>query len=231
MSSLVVFLHGSGSSGLEMRQFLQLFPFSRGNTFLKEMKKLNADVVCPTSHSIPYSPLLKEPSNVWFDRSLEFTTLGRDDPYEDESNIERSAMSLRDFIHEQERLRTYDHIYIGGMSMGGGMSLHLLKYLSDDPRILDRLRGIFVVSSYLINQSRFFRGSTLSSIPILMLHGRMDSLIRYEWGESSANDIKASGYDLDFKPYNHADHELTADMVSDSLLFFQATFTNLRAHS
>lgn len=196
-----------------MRQFLQLFPFSRGNTFIKEMKALNADVVCPTSREMAYSPHHGERRNVWFDRSLGFTSLARSDEYEDKKNIEQSAMDLRAFIYEQVGLKAYDHIYIGGMSMGGGMSLHLLTYLSQDPSILERLRGIFVVSSYLIKTSRFFQCQPLPSVPILMLHGRIDTLIRYEWGETTMQDIRALGYDVDFKSYDYADHELTADMV------------------
>lgn len=231
--SLLLFLHGSGDDGSYLNyQLTSLSLPSIGQSFAAEVSgSLQLDLLTPGSlfvllyhllwshiivaHSKPYSPANMMNMHVWFDRSTEFDYLGRNDNFEDDRGIDSSIDSLVKLIDSQE---PYVSLIIGGFSMGGGMSLHLLDRIRTIPRFESRLLGAFAISSYLVSSSRIFSNTLPNSsdrkIPIFMMHGTADSLIRYAWGRETFASLEAMDdrYRGTFKRFS-VDHDLDPIMV------------------
>ena len=76
--SLVVFLHGSGGTGPEIRSFLDTVPLESFGmkTFRTVADEKKIEFVCPTAAKRPYTPALGERMNVWFDREGDFNRKG-----------------------------------------------------------------------------------------------------------------------------------------------------------
>lgn len=92
--AVVVFLHGSGSSGRELRSYLEVVGVPVGNddvdkSFAAHLMELSWSLSCPTAPERPYTGAMNMPSNIWFDRSSDWMTLGRKDK-EDLEGIEAS---------------------------------------------------------------------------------------------------------------------------------------------
>eukprot|EP01035_Chromulina_nebulosa_P059951 gene59951-82021_t len=157
MKTIVLLLHGSGGTGMQLRTFLETAPInSLGQRTFREI--LDAGLSCesgkrtgpislvtPTSDVMPYTPLGGETLNVWFDRSPQFLSRGMEDR-EDLIGADRSIDKLFPIISELDR--NFDNIFIGGFSMGGGLALHFLRR-----KISAKIKGIFSMGSFLVNSS------------------------------------------------------------------------------
>jgi predicted esterase len=138
----LIFLHGSGGSGIELRTYLESFRIEAFNykTFRQITDENNMDIYCPTSKSIEYLPAFGHPMNVWFNRSLNFTNLGLNDTYEDTVEIQESINRIKKLINDI--YDKYDYIVLGGFSMGGGLTLYFTR-----ETLPDKVIGIFSISS------------------------------------------------------------------------------------
>ena len=168
--SALVFMHGSGSSGPELRSYLESIPLEQFDyqTFRQVMDTMGMDLITPSAASRSYGPFGGERANVWFDRSPDFLETGLDD-LEDTRGAERSLGSVLRSIDNS----AYDHIFIGGFSMGGGLALHTLRQ-----NLSSKFRAIFAIGSYLVNDSAVFTGNLGSArtLPVMMMHGRLPVL-------------------------------------------------------
>ena len=83
--TLLIFLHGSGGNGPELRSFLDSVPLQQFGlkTFRHVATDKNIDYICPTAIERPYTPAMGEYMNVWFDRSSNFIRKGITDSLED----------------------------------------------------------------------------------------------------------------------------------------------------
>ena len=83
--TLLIFLHGSGGNGPELRSFLDSVPLEQFGlkTFRHVANEKNIDFICPTAIKLPYTPAMGEYMNVWFDRSSSFIRNGIADSLED----------------------------------------------------------------------------------------------------------------------------------------------------
>lgn len=87
------------------------------------------------------------------------------------SNISLQILSVIDNLKS-----SYEHIFVGGFSQGGCLSLHMLRseYMARQP---EHLRGIFSMGSFLVKNStvlqqpRVATDDSRSDLPILMMHG------------------------------------------------------------
>jgi len=88
----VVFLHGSGSSGNDLRSFLEHVPIPslEYNTFAKCLKEIDCDIFTPTANRIMYDGI-GEYANVWHNRRQNWENFGVDDSYEDLNGISASS--------------------------------------------------------------------------------------------------------------------------------------------
>ena len=147
--TLLIMLHGSGSSGVELRQYLSLIPLDSGEyrTFVDECKRTQIDLLTPTAPSRPYSPAAGECMSVWFDRSPYFQEAGVDDSTEeDTAGIEQGLSRLRTLLTELTADETFQHVFLGGFSMGGCLALHALSRLGSFQVCLCVLMSFSLVS-------------------------------------------------------------------------------------
>lgn len=93
----LVFLHGSGDNGLSFGSFFRMVPLeSFGDSCFEEvLRLLNIDIITPSARSRPYTPMMGEEANIWFDRSLNWDSLGVEDDFEDIDGINSSLTNVR----------------------------------------------------------------------------------------------------------------------------------------
>lgn len=215
--ALLIFLHGAGGNGRDLRQFLATVPFGAAQGYLPfEMlaREEGIDILTPTAEAVPYSPLLGECVPVWFNRATNFLQHGLDDTFEDVEGATKSLGSIIALI--EEGAKTYDHIFWGGISMGGCLSLHGLR-----TNLNPKVRGIFSMGSFLVSKSIVLDENTTlgtsSKLPVFMMHGEDDSMINFEWGKSTATSLILRGVDVRFESYSHLDHEIGEGELVDLL--------------
>jgi len=81
MKTAILFLHGSGGTGLELQHYLNTFsiPQFHSKSFSTIARDNNFDILTPSSAIRKYTPAGGERMNVWYDRSANFMSLGRQD--------------------------------------------------------------------------------------------------------------------------------------------------------
>jgi predicted esterase len=226
MATLLIVLHGSGGSGPELRMAFEALPLQHfhGRTFqqaaqMNQRYNHGIEILTPTAPSRPYTPCLGEELNVWFDRSENFDVEGLASK-EDSRGVDESLKRLRTLIEENKD--KYEHIFVGGFSMGGGLILHLLRH-----QLPPNVRGLFTMGSFVVTNSAVLTqplythhasmdtsSSSGATIPLLMMHGGSDDLIDVEWGRRTAINLTVRGVDVQFKEYQDVYHDMGEDMVS-----------------
>ncbi len=85
LKGALIFLHGSGSRGDQLRLFLEALPLPScdNRTFRQVLDSLNIQLFTPTSDTRPYTGCLGQVMNIWYDRASNWENLGCDDLYED----------------------------------------------------------------------------------------------------------------------------------------------------
>lgn len=102
--------------------------------------------------------------------------------------------------------------------MGGGLSLHALR-----KDVSPKLRGIFAISSYLVNSSSVIQkqlGSS-SKLPVMMMHGEADEFIQCDWGRKTATNLLLRNIDVQFRTYPDTSHELVESELVDLFYWIQ----------
>ena len=218
-STVLLFLHGSGGNGFELRTFLECVPIEEfvGKTFRETCDVSKIDIVTPTSDLRNYKPNMNIPTNVWFNRSSEFLQLGLNDSYEDIEGVDESINKIMVLLNDLSR--QYKHIVVGGFSMGGCLALHLLRF-----KLPGNIRGIFSIGSFIIKPS-ILNSSTITSenkkIPLYMLHGEDDEFIKLEWGRHTATTLHLREIDVQFKDYKGLTHEIGIEQLVDLIYWIE----------
>jgi len=202
----VVLLHGSGSSGEDLRRYLEAVD---GGRFLESLAARGASTQFPDSGLRPYRLAGGLPMAVWYDR----TGLPPSSP-EDTPSVEASVDRLYEIV---QRLQTQGiparRIVVGGFSMGGGIALQLAL------RHPDSLGAVFALSSYMCDDAAAYRQAERSksaSWPqVFMAHGQADDFIRFEWGSSTADRLAALGLPVRFLPLPDVRHELARSEIEE----------------
>jgi predicted esterase len=208
--TLLIFLHGSAGSGIEIKQFLSILPLSStdpSQTFVNVCQKCQIDLVTPTAAERAYTPMFGQKMNVWYDRAADFTERGVDEDAaaEDIEGIDKSLDRLVQLLQNLVTDPTFSHVFIGGFSMGGGISLQVYSRISQFQKACNgKLRGLFSMGSFHPNSSRLLRvvaelrrrheaegnkGVPKDWVPVLMLHGDNDDFILPAWGKVSASSL------------------------------------------
>lgn len=109
-----------------------------------------------------------------------------------------------------------NRIIIGGFSQGGAMSLFTGVTTSH------KLAGVFGLSSYLLmsNKIKELAKEQAKEInkdtPFFMGHGDADEVVRYEWGQKSAEFLrKELGHQVEFKTYRNLPHSAALEEIDD----------------
>jgi len=220
-STLMIFLHGSGGNGQELRSFLDIVTLSEfaNRSFRNVATMSNIQYITPTAPYQPYKPNFDMPMNVWFNRTSRFIELGVDD-IEDTIGTEKSVDMIMNIINESGSI--YNNVYLGGFSMGGGLILHFLR-----KKLPENVKGIFTMGSFLVNGSAVFNeNNNLNKLPVFMMHGINDSLIPIDWGRKTASNLILRNVDVQFQEYEGLDHELGTDELVALLHWIEDTNQN-----
>jgi hypothetical protein len=98
-TALMIFLHGSGGSGLEWSTIFDTYKIKEfgWKTYREVLTELDSAYLTPIAFKRPYSPAMGDECNVWFDRSINFVELGLDDR-EDLEGTEESLKKVTSYF-------------------------------------------------------------------------------------------------------------------------------------
>ena len=223
VNSAVLFLHGSGDTGVNAKFWMKELSFSFQNT------------ICyfPTAPLRFYS-LSGCKSNVWHDRYT-FDINGEEDT-EGFSTTSLFVHNLLDEIAKEHNIPS-TQISLGGFSMGGGISLYSgLLY----PK---KLSSIFAMSSFLYSGSSLY--SFLKSpnneneidahnqrypnlkTEIFLSHGNLDFTIPISHSQSTLSKLQSFIHiPIRHTIYPNLDHSLSPTEISDLVSFLNSHFTS-----
>lgn len=133
---------------------------------------------------------------------------------EDEAGIMRTQKVFHNLIADEVKSGIpSDRIVLGGFSQGGAMSL--MAGLTNPTK----LGGIFGLSCYLLLQGKIRElvpaESPNQKTPIFMGHGDVDPVVKYQWGQATANRLKEWGWDVDFRTYKGLPHSAAPQEIED----------------
>ncbi|XP_059045849.1 lysophospholipase-like protein 1 [Achroia grisella] len=193
-TATVIFFHGSGSSGADMKEWVRLM--------VKNFSFPHIKVMYPTAPLQPYSPSGGLMSNVWFDRSD--ISPKAPEKLDSLAKIETEVMHL---IKEENNAGIpSNRIVVGGFSMGGSLTYHT-AYRWDR-----NLAAAFVFSSFLNDNSIVYQElkkcGDVSLPPLLQLHGDSDDLVHFPWGQSTYNQVKELGVQGEFHVLERLGHSI-----------------------
>lgn len=199
----VIFMHGSGGTGDDLRSTFKMLLRASGDMAFSHIR-----VTYPTAPVRPYSLAGGEPWNVWFDRK----SLGLEGQ-DDQESVDNMADELQKLIKAEVQAGIpLNRIVIGGFSMGGSMALHLAY------RFLPEVAGVVVMGSFLYGQSQVYKdiqqrpvGSRLP--PLLQFHGEADELVRYEWGKDTFSHLQKFGVTGEFISVPNIGHSINRNMA------------------
>jgi len=210
----LILVHGCGGTGAERIQRLKeiILKTYQDRSFYDVAKSLGITCNAPTAPIKPYSASHGKMRHIWFDRSKNAFKLGRDCPEEDLAGIEESLEQILGVIRDVPP--EFQHIFIAGLSMGGGLSLHLLR-----KSLPERVRGIFTFGSFAVKTSALFTAplGDGARVPVLMTHGTSDEKIELSWGQGTAADLTARGVAVDFRSYKGHGHSAESEEMRDLL--------------
>jgi len=221
----VIFLHGSGASGVDIAQSVDPFLRSLPDTVL----------LYPTAPLRPYSLCDGCLSRVWHDRR----GLDPQAPEDDEGIITMRS-HLMDLVAQVNQ--RYDipnnRIVVGGFSQGGHMSLHLgyrdlakqTELTQSSTGIAQPLAGVFALSSFLAEGSAVYdavknssNNSSTIPPPLFMAHGRSDSLVSFSWGKSTFDKLTNLGLELTFHEFD-GDHQVSLEELHSLRTWIEKRF-------
>mmetsp|Transcript_58968 Transcript_58968/g.172613 ORF Transcript_58968/g.172613 Transcript_58968/m.172613 type:complete len:234 (+) Transcript_58968:72-773(+) len=215
----LIFLHGSGGSGAEVRQWLDV---AGKGKLEKQLAEAGVSLIFPDAPVVAYTLCEGELTAVWFDRK----EMSYDDP-EDTMGVERSVLQIDSEI---DRLVdagvSLDHIYVGGMSMGGCLALHVAygrgKYAG-------QLAGAICFSGFLpadscldaLAAARFKGPGAVPAPPLLMAHGGCDLLVNLSWAKRTRTRLLDAGVPIpeDLTMFPHIGHDICEWEIDDLVEF------------
>jgi phospholipase/carboxylesterase len=133
----------------------------------------------------------------------------------DEAGIRASAAILEGLIaREVERGIDARCIVVAGFSQGGAIALHTVL------RHPERLAGLMALSTWLPLWNEFDAevvdnaAAGNGEVPIFMAHGSFDPLLPLQLGQTSAQRLTDSGFDVEWHEYPMA-HAVCAEEIED----------------
>lgn len=133
----------------------------------------------------------------------------------------RSRKVFHNMIEEEIKAGVpSDRIVLGGFSQGGAMAL--LAGISNPTK----LGGIFGLSCYLPLHQKTTElvptDAPNKETPIFMGHGDADPVVKYSWGQFSAEHLKGLGYSVDLKTYKGLPHSASPQELLDLKAYLQS---------
>jgi len=91
---------------------------------------------------------------------------------------------------------------------------------------ISKLGGIFGLSCYLLLQNKVKdmvpADSPNQQTPIFMGHGDADPVVKYQWGQMTADKLKGWGWNVDFRTYKNLPHSAAPQEIDDLEQYLKA---------
>ncbi|KVI11646.1 Phospholipase/carboxylesterase/thioesterase [Cynara cardunculus var. scolymus] len=195
----IVWLHGLGDNGSSWSQLLETLPLP------------NIKWICPTSPAQPLTLFGGFPTTAWFDVS----DLS-EDAHQDVEGMDASAAHVLGLLStEPPNIK----LGVGGFSMGAATALYSASCFShgkfgNGNTYSTHLDAVVGLSGWLPcakDLSKKVEGeeaaNRASSLPVLLCHGKADDVVRFRYGEKSAEKLSTTGFkSLTFKSYESLGH-------------------------
>ncbi|XP_031473457.1 uncharacterized protein LOC116245959 isoform X1 [Nymphaea colorata] len=205
----IVWLHGLGDNGLSWSQLLETLPLP------------NIKWICPTAPTRPVAIFGGFPCTAWFDVG----DLSEEGPA-DVEGLDASAAHVANLLSTEP---ADIKLGVGGFSMGAATALYSAsccahgKYGNGNPYTVN-ISAAVGLSGWLpcakslkdkIGESEE-AARRAASLPLLLLHGKGDDVVRYKFGEKSAEVLTSSGFrNMTFKSYNGLGHYTVPEEMDD----------------
>jgi phospholipase/carboxylesterase len=193
----VIWLHGLGADG---HDFVPLVP------------ELRLPPALAVRFVLPHAPVRAVSLNyglqmrAWYDIKAISA-----DAIEDATGIADSAARLDEYL-QRERAQAIpaNRIVLAGFSQGGAMALY------SGLRCAETLAGVLALSAYLPLRERLVAQASAANrkTPILMCHGRQDSVVTIQIGRLSRDALLREGYAVQWNEYA-MQHEVCATEIDD----------------
>ncbi len=193
----VVWLHGLGADG---------------HDFAPIVTQLRLPETLAVRFVFPHAPRRAVTINqglmmrAWYDIS----TLGAG-LVEDPAGIAESSALVQGFLQRESALGiAHRAIVLAGFSQGGAMALHV------GLRTALGLGGIMGLSTYLPMRDQLAgeAGAANRETPILLCHGRQDTVLPFQLGELARDSLRSLGYAVQWHAYPMG-HEVCAAEIDD----------------
>lgn len=199
----VIFLHGLGANGFDLMNVVPAL-------HLPATHRIRFIFPHAPHQAVTLNGGIKIPA--WYD----ITGLTLADR-EDFSGLEQSRYQIDALIEQQiQQGIAAERIMLGGFSQGGALAIAttLQSYYP--------LAGLIVLSSYFACIPQVSKRVTPAGIqvPIMMAHGTLDEVVKYEWGEVSKEALQALGCSLTWHSYPIA-HEICLPELATVANFIQ----------
>lgn len=189
----VIWLHGLGADG---HDFEPIVP------------ELHLSV--PLRFVFPHAPVRPVTINggmsmrAWYD-IVSFDAEGRAD-----ADGVRASTALLEALIEREVARGIpaERIVIAGFSQGGAIAINAAMHARR------KLAGLMALSTYIAVPGAAVDGVGHRDLPVFMAHGTFDPVLPLAWGRSSAEHLRASGYEVEWHEYPMA-HAVCMEEIRD----------------
>ncbi|KAJ5180098.1 acyl-protein thioesterase 1 [Penicillium capsulatum] len=216
-TATVIMAHGLGDSGMGWMALAQ--------NWRRRGKFEEVTFIFPNAPAIPITVNFGMSMPGWYDiaklgRDLDFAEAVRT---QDEPGILRSRDFFNTLIKEQnDKGIPSSRIVLGGFSQGGAMSV--FTGLTNK----EKLGGIFGLSSYLLLSDRVKNyvpeDWPNKNTPFFLAHGRSDDVVKYQFGQQSAQMLKEMGLeDVTFNDYADLGHSADPEEIDDLEKFLERT--------
>ena len=221
-TAAVIFLHGVGSTGEELRSQLSMLVQPS-----LEQRFPHVRFLFPTAPLRSFTAFKGRVLPAWFDRAgygLQWQ--------EDVDGLHESCAQLKALTEQcNEAGISNQRIMIGGFSMGGAQAIHAAysKYGATSPFPIHStaapvpLAGCFCIASYLPRACSIpssLSSDTLSlATPLLFLHGSSDIIVRPSWAEDTCRRLKQAGVVCLFNMYDGQIHAVSPHQLDDLSTF------------
>ena len=218
-TAAVIFLHGVGSTGDELRSQL--------STLVQpplEQRFPHIRFLFPTAPLRSFTAFKGRVLPAWFDRAgygLQWE--------EDGDGVHESCTQVNELIRQCNMAGIANtRIILGGFSMGGAQAMHsaFSPYGATSPYLSVSqlpLAGCFCISSYLPRSCKLPSSLAPDSIPLatplLFMHGASDGIVRPSWAEDTCRRMQQAGVLCLFNMYERQMHALSSHQIGDLVTF------------
>ena len=189
----VIWLHGLGADGHDFEPIVPELQLS-----------------VPLRFVFPHAPVRPVTINggmsmrAWYD-IVSFDAEGRAD-----ADGVRASTALLEALIEREVARGIpaERIVIAGFSQGGAIAINAAMHARR------KLAGLMALSTYIAVPGAAVDGAGHRDLPVFMAHGTFDPVLPLAWGRSSAEHLRASGYEVEWHEYPMA-HAVCMEEIRD----------------